>query len=55
MSYVRGRVYNLDSVVSTNPAINNVDSNGLEVSFKGPVTVTAIGPSANSGLIVYLS
>jgi hypothetical protein len=54
MSYVRGTVYNLGSVVSTNPAINNVDSNGLEVAFKGPVTVKAIGPSAKIGLIVYL-
>jgi hypothetical protein len=54
MSYVRGRVYNLNSFVSTNPSIDNVDSNGLEVSVKGPATVKAIGPSAKLGLIVYL-
>jgi hypothetical protein len=54
MSYVQGKVHNVDTLVQSNPAINGVDANGLEVSIKGDPTVKYIGPSAKIGLIVYL-
>jgi hypothetical protein len=54
MSYVQGKVHNVDTLLQSNPSINGVDMNGLQVSIKGDPTVKYIGPSAKIGLIVYL-
>jgi opacity protein-like surface antigen len=54
MSYIQGKVHNLDQFVQTDPSINGQNSSGTQVSIPQPVTVTAIVPSAKLGLIVYL-
>ncbi|HVZ73217.1 MAG TPA: hypothetical protein VHJ20_12640 [Polyangia bacterium] len=54
MSYVRGQIHNVNQVANSNPSINGVDMNGLEVKFVGDPTYKVIGPSAKLGLIVYL-
>jgi hypothetical protein len=54
LTYLRGTVHNLDQALHSSASINNVDSNGLEVSVKQDPTVKIIGPSAKLGLIVYL-
>ena len=54
MSYVQGKVHNIETIVQRNPSIDGVDANGLEVAIKGDPTVKYIGPSAKIGLIVYL-
>jgi hypothetical protein len=54
MSYIQGKVHNLDQFVQTDPSINGQNSNGTQVSIPQPATVKAIVPSAKLGLIVYL-
>jgi hypothetical protein len=54
MSYVEGKVHNIDQVINhTTPMINGQDANGLEISVPQGATVKYIGPSGKIGLIVY--
>jgi hypothetical protein len=53
MSYVQGRVYNLESFVQTDPSINGTSSSGLQVTIPQGATIKYTGPSGKIGLIVY--
>jgi hypothetical protein len=56
MSYVHGTIpkEDLNSTINTDPSINGQNSSGLQFQFKKDMQITAIGPSAKIGLIVYL-
>lgn len=53
MSYLRGKIRDANQFF-TDPSIDGMNANGVEVKIKQDPTVVAIGPSAKIGLIVYL-
>jgi hypothetical protein len=54
MSYLTGKIRDTNQLFQNDPAINGMNSSGLEVTVKQDPTVKAILPSAKIGLIVYL-
>jgi hypothetical protein len=54
MSYLTGKIRDTNQLFQNDPAINGMNSSGLEVTVKQDPTFKAIGPSAKIGLIVYL-
>jgi hypothetical protein len=53
MSYLRGKIRDANQFF-TDPSIDGMNADGVEVKIKQDPTVVAIGPSAKIGLIVYL-